>query len=518
MPTIKVDSIRGVASINGKQYPMYCGFLPAGDLIRIADVPSFSRNKPHHQIATDISQPPVDQWQRPLDDLKTNAIKEIYSKDEKDNLMANPVLIGIASLNIDSSVFMSVQQRTTSCPNGDVIPLENYFSISISYTDERKPLWILDGQHRLEGMRLSKQKDEPIPFVLLYDERLYPPPFLAEIFTQVTTGATPMQPLHAEWMKYAFKLGKFAEVAHEKSMDAAIVLCREVELDGETNPFHNKIQFNPYLVQPGYYAFVFNMSEWIDIIAENYYGKNGDFSPRDLAAEIVKSVRALEDMDQYRNNGSKLFSNDNPHKILAEGFLSGMLKHLLETSSKKTSAEWKSFYLDPKRSFNKCRWNLPFVRTPGALSSGHGTPSKIIAKECFDLAFNDPEALEGVLITEYLEGSKAYIKLIAYAKTSAGRLSNRNPYEKKIPPSGMYTFDLNEGGISRDILRIDSETANCHILSVMDPSVNPPRKLADTLKRSGLDVSQFNSGQEIQIVSMSYSGDTTLYTKVRLFK
>jgi hypothetical protein len=518
MPTIKIDTIRGVSKINRRSYPMYCGFLSAVDLLKIADVPSFARNKLHHQIATDISHLPVDQWQRPLDETKTGNIKEIYSKDEKDNLMANPVLIGIAALNIDQFVFLSIEQRTAHCPNGEVVPLENYFSISVNYTDDKRPLWILDGQHRLEGMKLSEQRNEPIPFVLLYDERLYSPPFLAEIFTQVTTGATPMAPLHAEWMKYAFRLDKFAETAYEKSMDTTISLCKEVELDGVSNPFHNKIQFNPYLPVTGYYAFVFNMSEWVEIIAENYFGKSGTLTPKVLAAEVVKSVRALEDLDQYRNKGSKLFSNDNPHKILAEGFLSGLLKHLLETEEQKTLDEWKSFYLNPGRALNRCRWNLPFVRTPGALSSGNGVPSKIIAKECFDLAFNDPSELNGALLTDFLAGEKAYIKLTGFGKTAAGRLSSRTSHSKIITPGGVNTFDLSEGGTNRDVLRVESETVNCHIISVTDPSVNPPKKLGDALKKSGLDVSRFTSGQEIDILSMNYSGDTTLSTKVRLFK
>ncbi|MBV9864853.1 MAG: hypothetical protein JO316_05855 [Abitibacteriaceae bacterium] len=519
MPHIQVDTIRGIAQINGKSYPMYCGFLPAGDLKNIADVPSFSRDKAHHQIATDISHPPVDQWQRPLDPGKTNAIKETYSRTDKDNLMANPVLIGVAALNIDASVFVSVSQKCAACSDGTAVPMQNYFTVSIHYTNSKKPLWILDGQHRLEGMRVSLQKDEPIPFVLLFDDRIYTGPFLAEIFTQVTTGATPMQPLHAEWMLYAFRLGEYVEPAVEQSMQATIALCKEVSLHGQNNPFHNRIQFNPYLTLSGYFAFAFNMKEWVDIIAENYYGRGGNFTPQELAAEIVKAIRAMEDLDQYKNNGSKLFSNENPHRILAEGLLSGLLKFLASGIKPMSLQEWKTFYQDSQRQFHRCRWDLPFVRTSGALSSGNGNPSKVIAKECFNLAFSDPASLQGALFTDYLQGVKAALKLTAYSKTATGRLSTSNKLERYINPgTGLNPVDLNEGRIARHFLRIEPETPNCHIISVTDPSVNPPKKLNDALKRSGLDISNFNSGQEIIVSSMSYSGDTAVETRIRLDK
>lgn len=111
MPTIIIDSIKATATVNDKQYPIYCGFLSAVELKKIAEVPSFSRDKQHHQIATDISHLPVDQWQRPLDIQKANAIKATYSRDDKDNLMANPVLIGVALPNISGSVLVDIHQK-----------------------------------------------------------------------------------------------------------------------------------------------------------------------------------------------------------------------------------------------------------------------------------------------------------------------------------------------------------------------------------------------------------------------
>ena len=520
MKNINVNALRGVSKINGNNYPMYCGFLSSDMLKTIAEVPSFAPTKQHHQIARDIHHPPVDQWQRPLDSSKTHKIKTTYSRADKDNLMANPVLIGVASPNINADVNIQVQQSTIQTVSGDVVAVPDNYILTINYSDELKPLWILDGQHRIEGMLESVQKNEPIPFVLLYHDTLYSPPLLAEIFTQVTTGATPMQSLHAEWMKYAFRLDKYSEEAHEKSMEVAIHLCKEIHLGGVNNPFHNKIQFNPYLSQPGFYAFAFNMEEWSKIIAENYYGRGGTLESLEIASEIAKLIRAAESVDQYKGQGgSKLFSNDDPHKILAEGFLSGILSYIAMSNSTKSFDEWVSYFIDPLRAFQRCDWRLPFVRSTGALSSSNGAPSKLIAKESFDVVFNDPHYLNGVLVTDFLQGVNASIKITAYPKTSAGRLSNRNEYTKYFTPgSGLIPFDTRSGDVIRDIIRIESDSPNCSIVKVHDPNVLLNSSLDNAKKRSGLDITSYSSGFEIAVTAMSYSGDTKTVTRIRLDK
>ncbi len=519
MPYVNLTTVKASARINGRNYPMYSGFLSAEQLKRIAEVPSFSKTKAHHQIASDIFTPPVDQWQRPLDTEKTDKIRKIYSDTTKDNLMANPVLIGVAIPNIDTSVNISVRQESLQAQDGSVLPVQDFYRVTVNFLDDKKPLWILDGQHRIEGMLLSAQKDEPIPFVLLYHDSHYTPPFLAEIFTQVTTGATPMQSLHAEWMKYAFRLDQFGEPAHQKSMETVIHLCKESAFGTVTNPLQNKIQFNPYLPLNGYYAFAFNMEEWEKIIAENYFsGGRGTLNPQDLAAEIAKLIRALESTDQYRNNGSKVFSNDT-HRILAEGFLCGALSYLANHNCQKSVQQWIDFFNEPDRQLNRCDWRLLFVSTVGSLSSSYTSPSKVIAKECFDLWFSSPSELGGNLLTDYLQGVSAKIRITANPKTSAGRISNRDRHEKTFSPSvGLIPFNTSEGGIPRDFIRIESDSPNCHVIRVADPNYNPPRPLDDATKRGGLDISSFIAGAKIQVTTMSYSSDTVISTIIRLDK
>lgn len=518
LPSITVDTKKGVANINGNNYPMYCGFLNALDIKTIAGVPSFQRDKPHHQIASDIINLPVDQWQRPLETEKTNQIKEIYSDNAKDNLMANPILLGIANLNIDSQVNITVQQSSINTPDGRMTPIPNSFDINLRFTEDKKPLWILDGQHRIEGMIQSTQRNEPVPFVLLYDENIYTPPFLAEIFTQVTTRATPMRPLHAEWMKFAFSLDKYSQPASNNSMSTVIYLCKEISLGGVTNPLHNKIQFNPHLPLTGYYSFSFNMDDWCKLIEENYYGSGGTLPPLELAEEIVKVIKAFEDTDQYRTNGSKVFSNEN-QKVLAEGFLSGFLSYMANYNIRKNLTEWTNFLNDPVRKFNRCDWRLSFVKTIGSLSSSYQTPSKIIAKECFDVAFGDPSTLRGNTVTDFLQGVASTVRITAHPKTAAGRPSGNNIYNAILSvPSGLNPFSTTNGGVTRNIIRIEADSPNIHVLKVLDNSVNPPKVLNEAITRSGLDISNYPSGKEIEVITMNYSGDTQKSITIRLDK
>ena len=515
MPQISVQALKSVAIINGKEYPMYCGFLSAADLREIAEVPSFAREKHHHQIASDIHNPPVDQWQRPLDEEKTKQITAIYSNRDKDNLMANPVLIGTARMNLADSSNIQIEQMTTVGNNGDVYPVEGLYKLLISFTNERKPLWILDGQHRIEGMRHSSQMKTPMPFLLLHDDEQYHPPFLAELFTQVTTGATPMKGLHGAWMQYAFKLNKYSDHNVHAAVETAIHLCKTTTFDTVVNPFHNKIQFNPYQSLPSHGAFGFDMTEWEALITNYYYGhQHGTrLSPEELAKQIVMAIVALHQVDSRKNQGSKFFS-PSTHKILAEGFLSATLKHIALGRKKASVEEWVLFYKHPSRQFDKCKWDLPFVKSTNALSSSYAKPSQEIAKNCFDLALNNPTELNNVLLTDFLQGVGAQIRVSIFTKVGKGR--RQTTIHRAVSPSGLVPINMKENGVDRQMISISPATANCHILHVTNANIRPEKKLPAATQKGGLDVTQFASGQEIRVVSMSYSQDTINETTLRL--
>src|SRR4051812_28966389 len=75
----------------GTPYPVYVGFLPAEDIARVAEAPSFQRTTPHQQIATNIASQPVKDWQRPIDPDRVQVISDTF--DDSGRLMPNPVLL-----------------------------------------------------------------------------------------------------------------------------------------------------------------------------------------------------------------------------------------------------------------------------------------------------------------------------------------------------------------------------------------------------------------------------------------
>jgi hypothetical protein len=520
MAKMKFDVLEAKANINGNTYPMYTGFLQASLLMEIAEVPSFAKDKPHHRIADDVIKPPIDEWQRPEEKDKIQTIKEIYGDVKKDNLMANPVLLGTAKQNIlPPNVEISLTQKTVRSSSGEIIPIPNYFEVEVIYdSTQKRPLWILDGQHRIKGLSISKQKNELIPFVLLHDSQKYTPPYLAEIFTHVTTGAKPMDPIHGEWMKFAFNLGNYQHKAHKSAMEATIALCREPVIATLANPFNNLIQFNPHLPSPKWNAFEFTAIEWEQLIATNYYAKQGKLSPIELAEEIVKSTIKFQELDTHKNIDSRIFSSNKSHKILAEAYLIGLFTYLSQTNKQMSISDWENFYLDPRRAVNRCNFSLPFVKTTGALSSNNGKPSKKIATDCFIDFFCSPNELNGQIITDFLQGIGGDIKISAFA-LKKGRIDKKSKIEKRIPyNSGITPFDLSSGGIDREIIFIEACTSNLYILSVTDTHYRPSRILKSATKKNGENVSTYDNNYEIDVEYMAYSGDTRIVTQIRIDK
>ena len=204
---------------------MFCGYMSPNDLIRMGSVPSFKEDSSHQSIANALKTPPIDNWQRPLNKVRLEKIRlnidsANVTNSDNDSLMANPVLIGRSDKIGMPGVSLSITPKTVESGQ-TTIPVPDVFNIEVESSENRKPLWILDGQHRIHGLGESPEivddsgapvpngsivADETIPVVFIIDDA-YTPQFLAQIFTEVTTEAKPMKPLHGDWMKYAFEMG-----------------------------------------------------------------------------------------------------------------------------------------------------------------------------------------------------------------------------------------------------------------------------------------------------------------------
>ena len=196
---IRIPALRETIESGELSYPIYLALMQADVISGIADVPSYSETTTNADIASNVSTIPVKEWQRPRIRDKVRAIRRLFSNSGE--FMPNPVLVG-------ESPHASVKPRVAPLLVGGDSTSVWELEIDQGPSGSEKPLWILDGQHRIAGLSESAQPSNPVPVVFLLNEgsNHYSADTLAKIFAHVTMSATPLGTLHREWLSYAFNL------------------------------------------------------------------------------------------------------------------------------------------------------------------------------------------------------------------------------------------------------------------------------------------------------------------------
>ena len=442
MPTITVDSLKGTTHIRGRPYTMYTGYMTPNQLIQYCDVPSYSRGQSHVSIANGLKQAPIDNWQRPLDinrlqDIAESIDRAIPLDNSKDSLMANPVLIGRSDQLAQPGVSMGINQKTI--PSGAMnVPVPHMWSLDFTESNGRKPLWILDGQHRIHGMGNSPHvlddngnqmfngshaENELIPVVFIIDAG-YQPKFLAKIFTEVTTESRKMDGLHGDWMQYAFELGDYNESQEALlAMKTVIELASTQDIDNIPNQFYDSIKFNPHHPIIPVSAFrKLTATKLREMIEDGFYNQydgpnNKDPTllpqnwptPIELATSIVRFYRACIQTDGLALTTSKLFGPNDGYELLADTFMSEFLKYLGTDINRplivnNSLQDWVDFLTDPARLFHTADWSLPNVVVGGNETNAARGASKKASQLTFENFFCDPAGFGGVDPAAWLQG------------------------------------------------------------------------------------------------------------------
>lgn len=545
-PKLQTTCLHNRVILNGKKYDLYMGYLSSKKILEISSVPSFSTTKSNVDIAKGIPPhtDPVEDWQRPLDDKKTGAkdskvtsIAKIYASKSHDNLMPNPIIISTNPL-LSSDGDVDIELSKFYAP-GTSPPVEipEMIDIKFTYTDSKKPLWLLDGQHRTVGMSRTgsvpggeDRSDIPIPFILLHGDN-YHPSELAKIFTHVTSGATEMDPIHKEWMHYSFELPKYDIEHNRKAMEAVTYLCLRSEFgipaDGKIqNPFYDKIKFNPKLDSNGFFAFNFNSIQLSSFFSSLYYkGNSRPLEPEDLAEQIAYSVRAFYELDTHRNGApdpkSRLFDNGAQQLTrLAEAYIKSILKFLKQDKiSGMKFNEWKEFLSDSLRQFQNNDWRLIWV---GGLDGATGNSSVKLAERVFLKYLRaDLTKVPTHTIVECLEGAGAGLNLVAvYWDDSKNRkIENMSKPAYKSPTpyalgASKLTFSLTNGGHSRTAFRVEvpKDFVNIDIIGVYDAEKMPTPKLPDAQQKKS-----HNCKDELQRTPPGLKGEFKIIVQTRAF-
>ena len=442
--SLTVQCTKGLVNIYDRTYVMYSGFMTPNELIEFCDVPSFPHTATHVDIANNLTKDPVKDWQRPINKIRLEAIRAnvdqaIEKNSSKDTLMANPVLIGrsdqIPSTPSTTQPNVNAKQHTVEYTHTDNskhdVPVPGIFDIKISKPGAEKPLWILDGQHRIHGLgqspfpennqghfiqnNASLLADQVIPVVFVI-EKNYTPQFLAKIFTEVTTEAEKMSNIHEDWMQYAFKMKPYDKSSTADAMEVVIRLCNTQNVDYESNPFYSSIQFNPLKKEYGVGTLKFNSYEWRELFEDNYFEKLGPNKSKKDADELVVSFvrfyRACVNLDwRHKTGKSKILSTpgkkgEGGSRFLAKHFFSAFLEYLAfnEDAFDFNLDRWIEFLCTEERNYQHCDWILDTI-SPGAMETNSArTSSKKAAKLAFQRFFRNPTQFEGEDVVTYLFG------------------------------------------------------------------------------------------------------------------
>jgi hypothetical protein len=440
---------------NGKVYPYFLGALDARELQKVSAAPSFRPETDNYRIASEVLDPPTEHWQRPIEEAKVKKIAARF--DLPGEIMPNPVLLAV-----------NPKKRIEVNPDTNAAgQLTGLWSIRIKLPESEaqtdKPLWIIDGQHRVMGMAQTTLSNSPLPFVLLYsDADAYIAGDLARIFAQVTTEATPLDVIHQSWMQFVFHLGEYAEgTADWRAMFTTAKLCSVQKYGDNTNPFYSKIRFNPLLdpedINPG--GFSFDAHYLKDLLKDKYFkisGSQYNLSEDELAREIALAVVALKQMVKKDVSRSAFFGEGaSEQKYFRDGFLAGVCSYLLSHGSPR---DWIEVLHN--LNFQDTEWEVGnWVQTTGGSA---GTISKKIAFKCFEEIFKSGKLPENVVdICSYLQGTGSILD-IEYKLV--------DDEDNIIPRSGYHLepFELATGLPSF----VKSIPRNARHIKITSPSVN----------------------------------------------
>ncbi|WP_180934041.1 ParB N-terminal domain-containing protein [Nocardioides ungokensis] len=511
-----------------KKYPIFIGFLRAGQLDSIAEAPQFQLKTPHEVIAGNVTSSPVADWQRPLDSDRVGEIARIFKS--ADEIMPNAVLLAL-----HDPKGITIQYET-----GDLWTLD-------IRTNSGKPIWILDGQHRIAGLTAAKSTDK-VPFVLLASHgasAIYSESTFAKIFAQVTTTAEGLHPLHDEWLTFAFRLGKYdassplkgaANKQQADAMEATVALCHERFLDPAktlTNPFFDRVAFNPGGVKrshkvvktgPAQGGFEFDAIEFQDLIKSSYYAHKslpaGALTPKQVARELGLAYDALVACHANSARSSSVLLNSGGgagHRPLQEGFVHGALRFLAAHGVPKDwAAELKA------RAFDTTDWDAT-TWSSAARGGSEGNLNKKLAFSVFG------RLLEGTLADLFLPTASVPndLDLWDYFKGDVGfgfevrgrRISpkgTRVRFSAKVDPFRTIDDSKKSTKLDLGVLRAVSVGATTpNVMNVAVADVSRPHdknwKWATLKSKRGLDLSPnilHSPAIELQFLLTFYGGES----------
>lgn len=478
--TLSINTL--LNSVRLAQYPnphsVHIGFMKPVDIKAVADIPYFLPTTSNADIATNLTTTPVKEWQRFPCPIRIAHIKQIFASAA--DIMPNAVLL---CENIHANPSRRVCVRSANVVSA---PTLHEVTIPTVAASPNKPLWIIDGQHRVEGLAAA-ELDQPIPVVLLLnDQESYTGDQVAKLFAQVTTGAEPLDPLHNEWMSYAFDLGKYADPSdgptQKLAMEAVIALCRTNTLSGGVaNPFYSQVQFNLHLpVQPLFggpvtNGFSFHCTDLQQLLYKGYFSNaRPAMAPQAVAEQLGLAVKALSTLVGNPDRSVFFGGPNHEQEIVSQAFLWGVLSYLRQNnpSPLRSVSDWeqelrKLMFAPP------ARWEFDWTVS---LAGPANTKSKKAVRDVFTSIMTNGVIPHGVTeIPSYLKGAQATIDF-RFATVTPSGLGSRgagNQHTDTVQPGNTCTLNANQSGSQHYHVKIVNPSGNIAGICITDKDAPP---------------------------------------------
>jgi hypothetical protein len=330
----------------------------------------------------------------------------------------------------------------------------------------------------------------------------------ASLFAQVTTTAKKLDELHNAWLTFAYGLDEYASSfpdhqQHRDAMAAVAELCQLATLgDGQPNPFHNTVRFNPERPIAKDATFLYGCRDLKELFRKHYFDEiTTPLPPAKFADQVGRALRALRAVVRAPQDRSVFFGTAEWSQVsMQDAFLIGVMTYLRENG---VPDDWSSVL--KHLEFHKTDWEFKSWVT--TLSGKAGTDSRTVAQRTFARAFRDNELPEGQNIADYLRGNRAHVN-VRFSRVNA---------ENRPLAAGRLDVELIRGDDqSRDVgdhvhVRIDPKWRRSNIarLEVVDATSNVtnPRRIPELLSPGGLLLDREADERELHVaISMIFYG------------
>ncbi len=273
------------------------------------------------------------QWQRKIDARRIVAIRTFA--ESANNTMFNPITLYVPPEHLSGDDPIVSFERGSGGLASVRINFDFLYGRPGSYRDfvirpdpgqDQRPLWLVDGQHRTRGFGSSVRGSRlEVPIVLLMDDEGYEgdtKDLIARVFTEINTGASPLEKLHKLFLKYSFNMpsdspsdhwenyddrGDLEDVgrsmirgswANRRAYESALMIATD-----EESPLKDCIQFQKPAGQRASHHLVSSSSIWVEntrdwFLPGNIYSPISRFEDE---LDLEEEFRGMNEIDGFHN-------------------------------------------------------------------------------------------------------------------------------------------------------------------------------------------------------------------------